>query len=177
VAASAAVTDARGTAKNNQETGGQKRVDKGGQKKTPHPGFMFLCNTNTYTECIKLRLFGSPESCFKHHDMDRIAHSTVLFLFNTDRKVVYGTFRAIGEAQMNINPNAWAGTTRHTKKGAQSNRGYFPAQIRVKQESDVRVDANTKNFPAGPLNAEATKDLMQKFALVNRAPILHADQV
>eukprot|EP00210_Caulerpa_lentillifera_P000202 g197.t1 len=79
-------------------------------------GFIFGCTEATEVECRQRRLFGLPG---KHsHIVHCIRPNTPIFLFNYDRRVLYGVFWSTCRGSWNLDPRAWGGR--------------FPAQIRVR---------------------------------------------
>ena len=75
-----------------------------------------ICTDGTEKECLKKSLFG--ERKWRLPYLKSIRKGDVGFLLNVTRDQLLGIFVAEGEAQLNIEPNAWGGG--------------FPAQVKVK---------------------------------------------
>ena len=67
---------------------------------------MFICDNKTVNECLERNLFGLPRHMM--NKMNAISDSCYLFLYNKDRKEVYGIFRPNGRPAENIEPTAYA---------------------------------------------------------------------
>eukprot|EP00210_Caulerpa_lentillifera_P004153 g3959.t1 len=79
-------------------------------------GFIFGCTDQTEGECRQRKLFGLPG---KHSAVvQSLPRNTPLFLFNYDRRVLYGMFWSTSRGGWNLVPGAW--------------NGQFPAQIQVR---------------------------------------------
>jgi hypothetical protein len=76
-------------------------------------GFIFMCNRMTKPECYRYRVFALPAG--RRHIVERINPGTYLFLFDTDVKLLYGTYLATSTGMLNIQPSAFGGR--------------FPAQV------------------------------------------------
>lgn len=87
----------------------------------PLAGYIFRCNKETMCECIDRQMFGDT-GCHQSLVESRvIAGVTKLFLFNTDSKLLYGVYLAVGPPG-HLEPTAWNSGTRK-----------FSAQVRVKE--------------------------------------------
>jgi len=83
----------------------------------PSPeGFIFGCTTDTENECRRKRLFGLPP--FHKDAVLAIRPGTTLFLYNHDRRVLYGVFWAASRGNWGWDADAWGGRC--------------PAQVRVR---------------------------------------------
>ncbi|CAJ2641313.1 unnamed protein product [Trifolium pratense] len=83
-------------------------------------GFIFMCNRITKPECYRYRVFALPAG--RKHIVERINPGTYLFLFDTDVKLLYGTYLATSPGMLNIQPSAFGGR--------------FPAQVSFKIHQD-----------------------------------------
>lgn len=99
-------------------------------KKAPAPmkmiqpsqtGFLFICNDQTYQECIDRLLFGLPRG--KLNEMKRhikmagnkdSAPATWLYLFNPQRSLLYGVYEAVSEPSLDIERASPAGIAWHS---------------------------------------------------------------
>lgn len=66
------------------------------------PGYMFVCNSATFDECIRRQLFGSPLN--QQSEISWIQPGTPLFLCNLTDHMVHGVFVAETNARINIEP-------------------------------------------------------------------------
>ncbi|GAU38129.1 hypothetical protein TSUD_318160 [Trifolium subterraneum] len=83
-------------------------------------GFIFMCNRMTKPECYRYRVFALPAG--RRYIVERINPGTYLFLFDTDVKLLYGTYLATSTGMLNIQPYAFGGR--------------FPAQVSFKIHQD-----------------------------------------
>ena len=84
----------------------------------PHSGAIFTSNIGTKKECFRQKLFGLPSamSNFVLH----VKKGMILFLFEFERRQLYGVFRATSDGDINIVPTAFKSSGR-----------LFPAQVCV----------------------------------------------
>lgn len=86
------------------------------QGEIPESGAIFMSNSDTKAECLKRKLFGLPSS-----GSDFVLHikkGMMLFLFEFERRLLYGVFRATCDGEINIEPKAFRSKGKH-----------FPAQV------------------------------------------------
>ncbi|KAK9785101.1 hypothetical protein WJX73_009309 [Symbiochloris irregularis] len=84
-------------------------------------GFIFGCTDETEIECLTRKLFGLKGSCWDA--VARVEPGMPLWLYNFERKILRGTFRAAGAGTFNLNPLALQGNP--------STGSSFPAQCSV----------------------------------------------
>jgi hypothetical protein len=94
-------------------------------------GYIFGCKPDTYQENINRQLFGVT----KQHlgDIQKIAPSSALFLFNYSTKMLYGVFVPNGPGGLNLEPEAWKsheGAKRVSSRNRSDVGSPYPAQIR-----------------------------------------------
>lgn len=82
----------------------------------PEFGAIFMSNRRTKRECLQRELFGLP---LKFIDFVKsIRAGMILFLFEHERRELYGVFEAISDGGMDIVPHAYL-----------SSRRAYPAQV------------------------------------------------
>ncbi|XP_057971762.1 uncharacterized protein LOC131160294 [Malania oleifera] len=84
--------------------------------KVPEFGAIFMSNTATKRECFRRKIFGLPSSqaCF----VKQVKAGMVLFLFEFEKRQLYGVFQACSDGAINIVPHAY-----------RSSGKQFPAQV------------------------------------------------
>lgn len=85
--------------------------------RVPEFGAIFMANISTKKECFRRRLFGLPLALANF--AKQVKAGMVLFLFEFERRELFGVFRATSDGAMNIVPNAF------------SSSGNFPAQVKI----------------------------------------------
>uniref|UniRef100_A0A5B6YVS6 DCD domain-containing protein n=2 Tax=Davidia involucrata TaxID=16924 RepID=A0A5B6YVS6_DAVIN len=88
-------------------------------------GAIFMSNIATKSECFKRKLFGLPSA--QANFVKHVKAGMLLFLFEFERRELYGVFRACSNGSMNIVPHAFS-----------SSRKQFPAQVRFTLLRDCR---------------------------------------
>jgi len=85
-------------------------------------GYIFACTNRTERECLERGLFSTnkvyAEKVFS------IKKGDVLFLFNMDRDILYGPFRACSDGGKDLVPDAW--------------NGQYPYQVRIEKVNGVK---------------------------------------
>eukprot|EP00210_Caulerpa_lentillifera_P006186 g5910.t1 len=86
-------------------------------------GLIMGCTDETKDECLREMVFGLPA---KHWDYIKdVPPGTSVYLFNYNRRCLYGIFQSVGEPQWNFKPYGWSPSPRIPTR--------FPAQIRVER--------------------------------------------
>ena len=112
-------TEASDTFKDEKErmdTKEKKIMDPMSKKKVDIAGLIFMCNGETKKDCFKYRVFGLPEA--KKDIVEQVKKGTKLFLFDIDKRVLYGVYNASSEGGMNLVQEAFKDADRK-----------FPAQV------------------------------------------------
>jgi len=84
--------------------------------------FIMLCNKRTEPECIVRNLFGDRK--YRIDYFKEIRPGDLGFLLNTTTNELIGPFKALSEAQLDIEEEAW--------------RGDFSAQVRVEPIGELK---------------------------------------
>ena len=100
--------------------------------------FLFVCSNIAFRESLELNLFGLSRRCFKACSMDRIGPDTLCFIAEQNSKRLYGTWRPLGPAAMDIDRVAFAGRQ--------------PAQLRVELKRELGWRSGTEK-PNGETEA------------------------
>ncbi|KAK4254689.1 hypothetical protein QN277_010033 [Acacia crassicarpa] len=106
----------------------------------PDFGAIFMSSSATLQECFRRRLVGLPSSCMPF--VKQIKAGMLLFLFEYDKRELYGVFESCCDGAMNIVPSAFSSSGRQ-----------FPAQVEFSpiwdckplKESEFR-DAIRENY-------------------------------
>eukprot|EP00250_Pteridium_aquilinum_P013707 c21520_g1_i1 orf=569-1867(-) len=86
-------------------------------------GLIFMCNSDTKKDCFKYRVFGLPEG--KKNIVEQVKKGTKLFLFDIDKRVLHGVYKASSEGGINLIDEAFKDSKRK-----------FPAQVRFHIQKD-----------------------------------------
>lgn len=121
-------------------------------RKSIKQGQVFACTDKSQNECFTRLLFGTNRT-YAPAAM-RVKQGDSLFLLNLDSDILYGVFRAISSAKMNIEPEAWGGR--------------YPYQVRVEPISKIIPIKNAKKLlktlsikRSSPMNRRATIKLLE----------------
>lgn len=98
-------------------------------------GVIFGCSKETIRECLDGLIFGLPRSHFSY--VYWIEPGLPVFLFNYNDRNMHGVFKATTYGQLEINPNAWTGSTTLKTR--------FPAQVEVEVWKDC-LPVNERDF-------------------------------
>ncbi|KAK9268122.1 hypothetical protein L1049_010562 [Liquidambar formosana] len=85
--------------------------------RVPNFGAIFMSNSATKRECLRRKLFGLPSS--QAYFVKQVKAGMVLFLFEFERRELYGVFQACSDGAMNIVPHAFSSSGKQ-----------FPAQVK-----------------------------------------------
>ncbi|KAL3508253.1 hypothetical protein ACH5RR_027654 [Cinchona calisaya] len=85
----------------------------------PEFGAIFMSSRTTKQECLQRNLFGLPLACADF--VKNVRSGIILFLFEFERRLLYGVFQAVSDGQMDIVPHAF-----------RSSGKSFPAQVRIR---------------------------------------------
>ncbi|KAI9122445.1 hypothetical protein K1719_006285 [Acacia pycnantha] len=129
----------------------------------PDFGAIFMSSSATLQECFDRRLVGLPSSCMPF--VKQIKAGMLLFLFEYDKRELYGVFKSCCDGAMNIVPSAFSSSGRQ-----------FPAQVEFSsiweckplKESEFRVAIrenyiSTKKFNFG-LSEKQVHRLLKLFS-------------
>lgn len=83
----------------------------------PEFGAIFMSNIATKRECFKRKIFGLPSA--QVNFVKRVKAGMLLFLFEFERRELFGVFRATSDGAINIMPHAFSSSGKQ-----------FPAQVR-----------------------------------------------
>lgn len=89
----------------------------------PEFGAIFMSNHATKKECFRRNLFGLPSS--HGNFVKQIKAGMILFLFEYERRELYGVFQASSDAAMNIVPHAFCSTGKHCPAQVWKTRVFF----------------------------------------------------
>ncbi|KAL3503748.1 hypothetical protein ACH5RR_038197 [Cinchona calisaya] len=94
----------------------------------PEFGAIFMSSRTTKHECLERKLFGLPIAFADF--VKNVRAGMILFLFEYEKRKLYGVFQAVSDGQMDIVPHAY-----------RSSGYFFPAQVRF------RVVWNCRSLP------------------------------
>jgi len=92
--------------------------------------WIFVCGRGTERECFLRRLFGDHES---YKERKQVREGDTLFLYNIDTDVLYGPFKAVTDARLGIEQEAWDGK--------------FKWQVRVNWNELYKLNEASEIFP------------------------------
>ena len=72
----------------------------------PEFGAIFMSNIATKRDCFKHKVFGLPSSMANF--VKEVKKGMILFLFEYERRQLFGVYRAISDGEMNIAPHAFS---------------------------------------------------------------------
>ncbi|EPS63310.1 hypothetical protein M569_11478, partial [Genlisea aurea] len=98
------------------------------KRKVETMGMVFMCSTETKSDCYHYRILGLPES--KKSVVEKIYAGMRLFLYDVDLKLMYGIYKAAAPGGYNIVPKAF--------------KSQFPSQVRFKVLKDCLPLAEEK---------------------------------
>ena len=81
----------------------------------PKFGAIFMSNSATKKECLKRKIFGLPLAMANF--VKQVKSGMILFLFEYEKRELYGVFQATSDGIMNLKPQAFTSS------------GNFPAQV------------------------------------------------
>eukprot|EP00494_Astrolonche_serrata_P029133 UN29400 len=87
-------------------------------------GMMFVCNSETYEECLRIKLLGLPRQYLRTVASLK-PDTSALFLFNMSTRLLYGVFEPTESGGENLNRTAWNRTNERT--GSR-----YPAQVPIR---------------------------------------------
>ena len=129
---------------------------------------MFVCSSQTFKECMDLKLFGLPFT-YMNQVQSLKQGKSALFLYDTSSKRLHGVFEAASDGADNINKHAW----QSQKKAGSSRPGSpFPAQIEFRvahsfkelDEAAIRsVIRDTQRSHIRKLNTQQVRGLIAEF--------------
>jgi hypothetical protein len=130
-------------------------------------GFVFVCSAITFQECVSNNLFGLPRREFQGM-VDNIVkegtpgkQATKLYLFNINGGILNGTFVAVGDPEIDIDPEAWAKSMGRSGKPRPGRppSSPFPAQIKVRRISKLAPAKIGRNrLPTGVLDPSQVRE-------------------
>ncbi|GAB2281128.1 hypothetical protein Dimus_015734 [Dionaea muscipula] len=123
----------------------------------PEFGAIFMSNCSTKKECFRRQLFGLPASAASF--VQRVKAGMVLFLFEYEKRELYGVYQACSDGGMDLSPKAFKSS---------SNR--FPAQVRFRviwlcsplSENEFHSAIKENYFAARKFNFGLSKDQVRK---------------
>ena len=116
--------------------------------------FIFLCDNNTYRECIDRMLFGTNYQPYYQQYYQEISPGDSIGLYNYESRRFYGIFLAVSRCTQNIEPNAWRDA---------AHRG-FPYQVRVTIDESYEVTLNADDLSRAGVRLKAARN--QRIGLI-----------
>ncbi len=93
-------------------------------------GYIFACTNKTEQECFERMLFSTNK--LYADNILQVRKGDLLFLFNMDRDILHGIFKAKSEGRKDIMPDAW--------------RGRYPYQVKVEKEDGAKAIKDAKKI-------------------------------
>ncbi|CAD5335575.1 unnamed protein product [Arabidopsis thaliana] len=86
-------------------------LEKGIERRLDHheqlPGYIFMCNGRTKTDCYRYRVFGIPRG--GKDVVESIKPGMKLFLYDFEKRLLYGVYEATVGGRLDIEPEAFEG--------------------------------------------------------------------
>ncbi|XVF42577.1 hypothetical protein PTKIN_Ptkin01aG0375000 [Pterospermum kingtungense] len=135
----------------------QGRLKNESSGKFPDFGAIFMSNASTREECFNRNLFGLPMSSADF--VKRVKVGMILFLFEYEKRELYGVFKATTDGELNIIPHAYCSSGKK-----------FPAQVRFTtiwhchplKEHEFQKAIRDNYFATGKFNFGLSKDQVQR---------------
>jgi len=99
-------------------------------KQTKYKGCIFTCTDKTEKECFERMLFATNK--IYEEKALKVKKGDILFLFNLDRDVFYGPFKAKSDGKKDIAPEAWGGK--------------YPYQVEVEKNGQISIIKGAKKI-------------------------------
>lgn len=93
-------------------------------------GYIFACTNKTEKECFDRMLFATNK--LYGDNVFQLKKGDLLFLYNMDKNVLYGIFKAKSDGKKDLIPNAWGGK--------------YPYQIEIEEINGTKVIADAKKI-------------------------------
>ncbi|MDI1471078.1 DNA methyltransferase [Thermodesulfovibrio sp. 1176] len=93
-------------------------------------GFIFACTDKTEKECFERMIFSTNK--LYSDEVLQIKKGDYLFLYNIDKDVLYGIFKAVSDGGKNIEPHAWGGK--------------YPYQVKVEKNENLIILKEAKKI-------------------------------
>ncbi|XVF06632.1 hypothetical protein REPUB_Repub06bG0066500 [Reevesia pubescens] len=127
----------------------------------PEFGAIFMSNASTREECFQRKLFGLPMSSADF--VKGVKVGMILFLFEYEKRQLYGVFKATTDGELNIIPRAYISSGKK-----------FPAQVRFTtiwrchplREHEFEKAIRDNYYATGRFNFGLSKDQVQRLLLL-----------
>lgn len=89
----------------NSPIGLEKKIERRLDHEQQLPGYIFMCNGRTKTDCYRYRVFGLPRE--RKDVVESIKPGMKLFLYDFEKKLLYGVYEATIGGKLDIEPEAF----------------------------------------------------------------------
>lgn len=89
----------------NSAFGLEKGIERRQDDEQLLPGYIFMCNGRTKPDCYRYRVFGIPKG--RKDIVESIKPGMKLFLYDFEKKLLYGVYEATIGGKLDIEPEAF----------------------------------------------------------------------
>ena len=126
---------------------GKKTEQNFVKEKKDLAGLISMCSNETKKDCFKYRVFGFPEA--KKDMVEKVKKGTKLFLFDVDKRILYGVYQATSTGGINLVEEAFKNSSRkfpaqvHTQTHMRAHTTHTQIQAQAHAQIHAQTDTDT----------------------------------